>query len=248
MSFAIYPRGVIYDSRKSFRRGEFFLRAGRVTRFLYGLLRGIGAGLIGFAVISFLVYFYPVVREEGRYRLGQKKTVVSRVHFGDLLNIVEAEKISQVQQEAKSLGLNPGFSLYVEKIGAAANVISNVDAANEEEYLDALRSGVAHAKGTYFPGQGKTIFLFAHSTNAPFNISRYNAVFYLLKELKAGDRVVVFFADKKYLYQVEEKLVVPAEDTSWLSEMGKERLILQTCYPPGTTWKRLLVIAKPITI
>ncbi|MCD8484243.1 sortase [Candidatus Woesebacteria bacterium] len=25
----------------------------------------------------------------------------------------------------------------------------------------------------------------------------------------------------------------------------REQLILQTCYPPGTTWKRLLIIAVP---
>jgi len=43
-----------------------------------------------------------------------------------------------------------------------------------------------------------TIFLFAHSTDAPWNIIRYNAVFYLLRELDAGDGIIVFFLGKRF--------------------------------------------------
>jgi LPXTG-site transpeptidase (sortase) family protein len=77
-------------------------------------------------------------------------------------------------------------------------------------------------------------------------------VFYLLGKLEAGDSVIVFFADKKYVYEVTGKKSVSADDTSWLdindpgSEGSGEELLLQTCDPPGTTWRRLIVVAKPI--
>src|SRR3972149_1574681 len=75
--------------------------------------------------------------------------------------------------------------------------------------------------------------------------ARYNAVFYLLRKLEAGDKIIVFFADKKYEYQVTQKLTTPAKDVSWFSyDDGEETLVLQTCDPPGTTFRRLIVVAK----
>ena len=126
-------------------------------------------------------------------------------------------------------------------------MIPNVDAGNPTDYLKALTQGVAHAKGTYFPGQGKTIFLFSHSTDSPINIARYNAVFYLLRKLTPGDTIIIYFLGQEHDYVVTDKFVTAANDTSWLQDNGQgERLILQTCDPPGTSWNRLLVVAKPV--
>lgn len=237
----MFPRGIIYQEGKSGSHGEINLHPTLVVRALYNLARGVGAGLIGFVVISFLFTYWPIAKQEISYDLGIKKAPYSE---GDL---AIADTTSEVQAEAKSYGVSSYFSLVVPKIDASANVVPNVDAADPNEYLDALQKGVAHAKGTYFPGQGHTIFLFSHSTDSPINIARYNAVFYLLRKLTPGDRITVFFADKKYEYEVTEKRLVDPKDTSWLGDdSAGERLILQTCDPPGTSWNRLLVIAKPI--
>jgi len=78
------------------------------------------------------------------------------------------------------------------------------------------------------------------------NFARYNAVFYLLKKLENGDSILIFFADKKYEYEVVGKVTTTPTDTSWLvPKVGEEELVLMTCDPPGTTWRRLLVIAQP---
>ena len=38
-----------------------------------------------------------------------------------------------------------------------------------------------------------------------------------------------------------------ADDLSIVKDThDQDVLILQTCYPPGTTWQRLLVLAEPI--
>ena len=50
------------------------------------------------------------------------------------------------------------FSIVIPKIGANSNIISNVNSANEAEYLSALTKGVAHTLGTTFPGEGGHIF------------------------------------------------------------------------------------------
>ncbi|OGM88323.1 hypothetical protein A2614_00420 [Candidatus Woesebacteria bacterium RIFOXYD1_FULL_40_21] len=240
----MFPRGTVYKSGYP-SYGEITLGASLKTKIAYTLARGIGAGLIGFAVISIIFTLGPVVKEEVLYDLGFKKFQVPYSQA----DLAKADSIVQVQKEAAIYGVGSYFSVIVPKIGAYSDIVANVDASDEKEYLSALEKGVAHAKGTYFPGQGENIFLFSHSTDSPVNIARYNAVFYLLGKLETGDKIIVFFADKKYEYRVEEKKVVAANDTSWLTNKGQgERLILQTCDPPGTTWKRLLVIAKPVRV
>ncbi|MBI2196009.1 sortase [Candidatus Daviesbacteria bacterium] len=140
------------------------------------------------------------------------------------------------------------FSILIPKIGASARVFPNVDSSSQDEFLPILQKGIAHAKGTVFPGMKGNIYLFAHSADNFWNIGRYNAVFYLLKDLVKGDSVVVFFQNRRYNYKVEELKIVDASDVSYLVESQKQdqqTLILQTCWPPGTTWKRLVVLARP---
>lgn len=58
---------------------------------------------------------------------------------------------------------------------------------------------------------------------------------------------MVYFMGKEHVYVVTDEFVTKPNDTSWLTDDGSgERLILQTCDPPGTSWNRLMVIARPI--
>jgi LPXTG-site transpeptidase (sortase) family protein len=142
------------------------------------------------------------------------------------------------------------FQISIPKIGVNSKIIANVDAADETEYDVALKKGVAHAAGTGLPGEenkeNKTIFIFGHSTNGTWNISRYNALFYGLKDMTVGDTFSMWFWGKEFHYTVTETKVVEANDISFLiPQTTTDQLILQTCWPPGTSWKRFLVIAKP---
>lgn len=141
---------------------------------------------------------------------------------------------------------DPNFSIIVEKIGADAPIVPSVDASNKAAYTAALKRGVAHALGTSFPGEPGVTYLFAHSTDTIFNVPRFNAVFYLLKDLTAGDKIVIFFQGKRYDYVVNQTKITDPTDVSYFTmKTDKQLLVLQTCYPPGTTWKRLLVVAEP---
>ena len=244
----MYPKRTIYQQGKSDLSGETILTPSLFSRLVYTLARGIGAGLIGFTVIGIIFTYGPIIKEEIYYAILGQQNRIETSGFGRILEFAEAEKTKRVKEEAESFGVNSYFSIVIPKINAASNITANIDASNEKEYLEALKEGVAHAKGTYFPGQGNQIFLFAHSTDSSINVAKYNAVFYLLRKLEVGDRLIVFFADRNYEYEVEKKLTISAKDTSWFTDSGEgERLILQTCDPPGTTWKRFLVIAKPIS-
>ena len=127
--------------------------------------------------------------------------------------------------------------------------MANVNSWNYTEYINALRTGVAHAKGTAYPGsknaKNNNVFLFAHSAINPLQARAYNSVFYLLRKLKKGDRIITFYKDKRYDYEVTDSKVVEATDVRYLTEPSKEPILtLQTCDPPGSSLRRLIVTAR----
>ena len=138
------------------------------------------------------------------------------------------------------------FSIVIPKIKASAPIVEGVDPFNSIKYLTALKNGVAQASGTAYPGEVGNVYLFAHSTDAFFNVGRYNAVFFLIRHLNKGDEVDIYYRGNRYKYIVYDKKVVEPEDTKYFGSLveGEKTLTLQTCYPPGTTLKRLVVLAK----
>jgi LPXTG-site transpeptidase (sortase) family protein len=235
------PKVIIYQAGKSKLYGQVFVNLPYGVRVFYHTMRILGISLVASAIVGVILAYGPVFREETRYAFTESSLENSPIAVPD----VSANTFNEVQKETNTLGISATFSVVIPKIDAKSNVIANVDTTNKKEYLNALTNGVAHAKHTYFPGQGKEIFLFSHSTDTPLNIARYNAVFYLLGKLEKEDDVVIFFENKKYHYKVSETKTVFADDTSFLTDnYDEETLILMTCTPPGTTWKRLLIFAK----
>jgi len=140
--------------------------------------------------------------------------------------------------------LNADFGIVIPKIGENSAVIPNVDPANDREYQKALTKGVAHARGTSFPGQPGNVFIFSHSSADLFQANRYNSVFYLLNKLESGDSVYLFYNQEKFKYLVNDKKIVDAKAVEYLknSKEGKT-LTLMTCWPPGTSLRRLILTA-----
>lgn len=221
-----------------------------------GIVRGVGAGLVTLGVAGVVLTAKPIVASELTYRVNKTKNIVQeRIANTEYMQNIKKDKEETQQREyakqfATEIGApNTDFSIYIPKIDAKAPIIANVDSSQQSVYSEALKAGVAHAYGSSYPDQPGGTYIFAHSTNGPWNISRYNAVFYLLRELdpKTNDEVYVFYQGKIYKYKVAEKHIVEGDDLSWLldSKGGNQRLILQSCWPPGTVWKRIIVVAYP---
>ncbi|OGK30037.1 hypothetical protein A3G67_00185 [Candidatus Roizmanbacteria bacterium RIFCSPLOWO2_12_FULL_40_12] len=219
------------------------------------ILRTIGNFLILSTLFIIAKTFYLPVKEEIRFvwdSVLQKRYVVGDVGVkkepekdppaGGLARLFQTNEVEILTPE------DPQFSVVIPKIGANARILPNIDAGDENVYLPALQQGVAHAAGTAFPGEKGHIFLFAHSTDYFWNIGSYNAVFYLLYKLEKGDSVNVFFNGQRYVYKVLNKIVVNPHEVEYLTrKTNKEFLTLQTCWPPGTTLKRILVFAIRVT-
>lgn len=159
----------------------------------------------------------------------------------------QLSKNSSQQQELKPL--DPNFTIIIPDLGINSRVIKNISPTNPRLYQAALAKGVAHAEGTSLPGEPGNTFLFAHSSVDLLNASRYNSVFYLIHHLEIGDEIQIWFENKRYVYSISEKLFVGKNETKYLNLDPKtETLTLMTCWPPGTTLKRLIVIAKPLPL
>jgi LPXTG-site transpeptidase (sortase) family protein len=153
--------------------------------------------------------------------------------------------LSSQPSPLKITPVSTDFGIVIEKIGANAPIVADVDTTSHAAYMEAMREGVAHAKGTAKPNEVGNVYLFAHSTLNFWEYGPYATVFTTLHQLVPGDKIVVFYQGKRYDYRVAEKEIVPGFDTTPLDRSSTRRLLtLQTCDPPGTTWRRLIVIAE----
>ncbi len=141
------------------------------------------------------------------------------------------------------------FFIEIPKLNLYEKVHANVDPNNVKEYQLALEEGVAHALNSSFPGENKLVYVFGHSTNGAWNVEAYNAVFYQIKELEIGDQIILHLGEQKFTYQVSEQNVVKGNEINFVNDRQNQNiLLLQTCWPPGTSWQRLFVSAVPVAI
>ena len=141
--------------------------------------------------------------------------------------------------------VNKQFGIVIPRIKANARIVANVNPFDEHAYQVALTKGVAHARGTVYPGHIGNIFLFSHSSVNFYEANRYNSVFYLLNKLQKNDPVYLFYQGAEFKYKVVETKIVEANQVQYLSSINDDKtLTLMTCWPAGTTLKRLVVIAK----
>ncbi len=214
-------KGVLFSNPEGIRRRSFY--------FANGIFVG---------SILYLIYlYYPLGKAYYNYASAS----------GSYNQVVEEESAKvfeeQVFEEEKE------FRIQIPRILASSSVVADVSPFNPNQYLEVLsQEKVAHSNLSEKPGTGagSMIYIFAHSTQQGVNMARKNSVFYLLGELQAKDRVFVKYGENVFTYEVYDKKIVKASEIEYLnySEYDKEVLILQTCWPIGTDWKRLLIFGK----
>ncbi len=194
----------------------------------------IGTSIFVLAV-GYLGYLYwPLINSIVTYKMGTRPILTEK-------EVISEVKIKKDEEE---------FFIRIPAISAAADIEENVSPFDKKEYLAVLEKNlVAQAKDSGLPGQKeKSIYLFAHSTQQGFQMVIKNSIFYLLGELKNDDYIFIGYNGGFYKYKVYSQKIIGADDVEYLEykEEGKEVLILQTCWPIGTDWKRLLVFAERV--
>lgn len=104
------------------------------------------------------------------------------------------------------------------------------------------------AKGpVYYPGSGQAgtgnMFIFGHSTGFKVVINKAYQVFNHLKDLKEGDEIKVYSAQKVYVYKVQSIKLVDGKETLVDFSHNSNILTLSTCDSFGKQTDRYVATA-----
>jgi len=150
--------------------------------------------------------------------------------------------ITETTQE-NTITDSDAFRLTIAKLEVSAPIMKGADPTNEASYNRILQKGVAHMVGTAMPGEEKgNVFIYGHSSAN--NNPDYGKVFVSLNDLQKGDEIEIYYKGQNYMYKVSGKRIVGEDDLSVLEKTGKEQVTLMTCWPVGTSDKRLIVVAE----
>lgn len=165
-----------------------------------------------------------------------------------IITVQEVQKFTMDKSAPLDQGevVTPDNRLYIPKINVDAPIITGT--SNEESIIqENLTKGVVHYVGTAEPGHIGNSFITGHSSNFWWIKGNYNYIFVNLSKLEIGDQAKIYYKGNKFVYQVKEKKEVMPEDTSVLAQGDTPTLTLMTCIPPGTNWRRLIVVLDQIS-
>ena len=150
-------------------------------------------------------------------------------------------------EESKLLGTE----IKIPKINIEAPVIFE-DSRNPNIVLKRLEEGVVHLGDTAIPGEEGTSVILGHSSAFPWYKGNYGSVFALLNKLEKGDKIYLKKDGKTLVYVVSDTLIfnpLSGGNDAKIAELEKtdgSAIILMSCYPVNTSWKRLAVRADLI--
>ena len=126
-------------------------------------------------------------------------------------------------------------SISIPKIKTSANIFEGVENTK-------LKYGVGHYPNSSWPDKKGNIALTGHH-NFGHDYGQ-GPLFSLLHLLKKNDKVFLNYGNKKYTYKVLSRHIVEPNEIEAFRKATDDRLTLITCYPPLSTAKRIVIVAK----
>ena len=176
---------------------------------------------------------------------------ISQQELGAYLLPVAGAPVSVLGQVSKdSLSQkDSGFVLNIPSLGIYAPIVIENSTALDIVYKR-LQEGVVHYGTSPMPGEKGTSVILGHSSAYPWYRGSYGSVFALLNKLQPGDTFQIKKGMDILNYKVSESLVFsPFSDNNQLAEFensDNSSVILVSCWPVGTNYKRLAVKAELI--
>lgn len=118
--------------------------------------------------------------------------------------------------------------------------------ASKKDLDHALNQGVIIYPGSVMPPEFGNLFLTGHSSVYFWNKSPYGEIFANLNKLTSGDEIAIYLDGYIYKYRVIDEEIKDADDVSLVQYTNKHILTLMTCWPTGSSSKRLIVRAELI--
>ena len=128
--------------------------------------------------------------------------------------------------------------LVVPRLGLRMVVVYGTDS-------ETLKRGPGLDQRTFFPGQGRLVYIAGHRTT-------YAAPFSRIDTLRRGDLITLEMPYGTFTYRVTRSIVVPATQLSVLRSRKREEVALQACHPRffashrWITYGRLVKTSAPV--
>lgn len=223
-----------------------------ITRYTKHKIKSFSTFLIIAGITMFILSFGPVVMSEVLYLIQKIKSQTYTLSKNTTEDTVQDSPFARLIS-TKTILLEPvdkDFGLVIERIGVNVPVVADVPVSDPKAYNEALKSGVAHASSSYYPSEDPgNVYMFAHASVNFWRLGKYATVFNLLRKLRLGDKIHVYYLGNVYIYEVVNKEMYKGWNTYPLTRTTLEPLLtLQTCDPPGTTINRFVVTARLIDV
>ncbi|MCX6797067.1 MAG: sortase, partial [Candidatus Doudnabacteria bacterium] len=166
---------------------------------------------------------------------GNSSPQIGAVNFQDQLGINDLDINTDI----------PG-RLEIPSLGVSVPIIWTKDSKN---FTADLQSGVVHYPGTALPGQIGTAYISGHSSNYVWAKGDYKKVFSKLGDLADNTSFKITVVQKngkdaRLHYVVTHRKQYKATDQEQFQNSGKSVVALSTCWPVGSTTKRLVVFGQ----
>lgn len=120
---------------------------------------------------------------------------------------------------------------------------------NVADFDKDLKKGLVHYPGTVLPGQIGTSYISGHSSGYAWDTSPYKQAFAKLGQVKDGTSFTITVTQKggktvRYNYVVERRGEYAANDQAQFVNTADSIAALSTCWPVGTTARRLVLFGK----
>lgn len=199
----------------------------------------------GTFTVAFLVLNMRFVEKNIQY-LVAPGTIRSADSLGDAVRLLP---LAAAVQDAP---LPDSARLVIDALGISAPIVFGTPDDTDAVYQQ-LENGVVHYSTSAKPGNPGTAIMLGHSSAYPWYKGDYGAVFALLSRLKLGDRFYIQYSDgRTFVYEMKESVVFnPFTDQERLDVLENRpgsNVILLSCYPVGTNYKRIAVLAERVEL
>lgn len=189
-------------------------------------------------VLIFAVLNSRFLAAEVRYFLGMTPTISP---------VISPAPTTSPIPEKTTIKTSDSAILTISKIGVSAPIVFGVS-DNIKNIYDNLSRGVVHYSPSSKPGEKGASIILGHSSDYPWKKNAYGSVFALLGKLAPGDRLQVQYDNGTVLtFKVKQSLIfAPFSNDSRLEKIEggtDSSIVLISCWPVGTTYKRIAVEA-----
>ncbi len=161
--------------------------------------------------------------------------------------VISPVPVTSLIPEKTVIKTSGNATLTISKIGVSVPIVFGVS-DNIKNIYDNLSRGVVHYSPSPKPGEKGASIILGHSSDYPWKKNAYGSVFALLGKLAPGDRLQVQYGNGTVLtFEVKQSLIfTPFSKDSRLEKIEgstDSSLVLVSCWPVGTTYKRIAVEA-----